>query len=124
VSVWTWTHVDPPPCEDGECSGPTSVSMGYRDRTGTFHGRVRSTRPECEPDRVVKLWKVTPGPNRLLDKTESDDDGRWKTAGFENAGGRYYATVARARVPMENTTFPATIICGVARSENVRVRYS
>ena len=45
--------------------------------TVIVYGKLRSPRPLCRNDMVVKLMRVRPGPDRLLAKDRTDSEGEY-----------------------------------------------
>ena len=119
VALWTWTHGDPPPCDSGNCPVDSRVTVSYRD--GVFGGSVHSDYPQCERDRVVKLWKERPGSDRLKDKDRTNADGDWRIRGFRSARGRHYVTVSQQYAGMQSSGLPTRLDCLADRSRVIRV---
>lgn len=57
---------------------------------GVYKGRVLSDTPKCIESRTVKVYSDT---GYLLDKDETDSEGRWQIAPL--IGKNYYAKVTR-----------------------------
>ncbi len=62
-----------------------------------FHGTLQSSKHACVKHRTVKLYRVKPGPDKVLKTDTSEDNGSWSTpVGKKLSSGGYYAkAVAR-----------------------------
>ena len=76
----------------------TSVTINFVDRPGPdiFRGRVSSPNPNCISDRTVRLFRVRPGADQLIDTDKSEDNGTWSIdVEGDPAPGDYYVRVTR-----------------------------
>ena len=57
----------------------TSVSINFVDRAGPdiFRGRVGSPNAACISDRTVRLYRVRPARDQLIDTDKSENNGSW-----------------------------------------------
>jgi hypothetical protein len=79
----------------------TSVTINFVDRPGPdiFRGRVMSPAPRCISDRNVRLFRVTPGADRFIDRDKSEDNGSWSIdVEGDPAPGDYYVRVVRKAI--------------------------
>jgi hypothetical protein len=95
----------------------THVTIGYGNIakvfTHEFSGKVQSPEDACKKDRKVRLYKLQPGPDDLVAKTDSKDNGRW-AIGNDIAEGRHYVKVTKA-------LGDGSDVCTRARSKNLKV---
>lgn len=72
---------------------PAEIEVLIRDNAPAFHGKVKSDEPECYQQRNVDLYKVKPGPNKLLGSDMTGNDGHWDILEdqFNLTSGVYYA---------------------------------
>jgi hypothetical protein len=75
------------------------------DNPPAFHGRVKSSKPACEQQRKVKLFKQRSGPDQLLGNDKSDNHGKWKIVVDPLTPGDYYAKVVRREEGTAGTIF-------------------
>jgi hypothetical protein len=67
----------------------TTVVVSFK--LPAFHGTLKSSKAACEKNRTVKLYKVKPGPDRMLKRGASNARGRWTTPiGNPVPSGSYY----------------------------------
>lgn len=81
--------------------------------THEFSGKVQSPEDACKKGRKVRLYKLQPGPDDLVAKTDSKDNGRW-AIGNDIAEGRHYVKVKKA-------LGDGSDVCQRARSKNLKV---
>lgn len=71
-----------------------------------FHGKVKSPNDACVQNRVVKLFKKRRnGGRRLLGKTHTNNDGKWKVIVDPLSSGAYRAVVKRRAEGTAGTVF-------------------
>lgn len=71
-----------------------------------FHGKVKSPNEACVQNRVVKLFKKRRnGGRRLLGKTHTNGDGKWKVIVDPLSSGVYRAVVKRREEGAAGTIF-------------------
>ena len=61
-----------------------------------YHGKVRSPKPDCVPDRRVLLYEKVPGPDGRYGRHQTDLGGKWTieiSPGDLEPGQKYYAVV-------------------------------
>jgi hypothetical protein len=100
VSVWTWTHGDPPPdmCgPDQVCWG--RVSIKYEPGDHRFHGRIAREHGSCGTGSVT-LRKKQSGDSREIFEAQISGQ-RWEVKFERRVRGHFYATLSRTRT----TTF-------------------
>ena len=99
VVIWNWSQRG---CDDTGAQAScvehaTQITIDFRRRKGTFEGSVIS--PDyspCQVGRIVKLFKRTrSGGKSLKATTQTDENGYWKTGGFSDSHGRYFAVTPR-----------------------------
>lgn len=85
---------------DGCPDATRTLSIGYVKAKGQFFGWLASpTAPPCKAFKVVRLWKVQPGPDLLYARATTSSTGKWVvTKGFRY-GSAYYATTPRVLQP-------------------------
>lgn len=105
------------PASAGADTVDTHVSIGYGNIakviTHEFSGKVQSPEAACKKDRKIRLYELQPGPDDLLAKTDSKDNGRW-AIGNDTADGRHYVKVRKA-------LGDGSDVCKRARSKNLKV---
>jgi hypothetical protein len=94
--------------------GTASVEITIKMSAPIFHGKVTSSRDECSAKRVVYLYRVKDGPNKLLGTDGTNGQGQWKILEdqFTLKPGVYYA-----KAPKLNLESGAT--CLADKSDNV-----
>ena len=99
---------------DGCPDAARTLSIGYYKAKGQFFGWLASpTAPPCKSGKLVKLWKVRPGPDLLYARATTSSTGKWVvTKGFRY-GSAYYATAPRVLQPDVAT-------CLAAQSQKLR----
>jgi hypothetical protein len=90
-----------------------STSTTLRWRSAAWHGRVGSSAAKCRPARVVKVYRVRSGPDRLVRSARTRADGSWRAA-MTRRSGRYYAVVVRKVIP-------GVAECATGRSRTLRL---
>jgi hypothetical protein len=71
-----------------------------------FHGKVKSPNDACVQDRVVKLFKKRRnGGRKLLGKTHTNDEGKWKVLVDPLKSGLYRSVVKRRAEGTAGTIF-------------------
>lgn len=71
-------------------SNSTTIVVSLK--TPAFHGTLKSAKSACATDRTVKLYRVTPGPDKLLGTDRSDAKTKWSIPlGKKLIAGSYYA---------------------------------
>jgi hypothetical protein len=78
------------------------------------HGRIISGRSFCKANRVVRLFRVRPGPNRLLATDRSDSEGEYRFIRHPRRDQRVYTRI-RAR---SSTSYGHSHNCAADRSRN------
>jgi hypothetical protein len=78
------------------------------------HGRIISGRSFCKANRVVRLFRVRPGPNRLLATDRSDSEGEYVFIRHPRRDQRVYTRI-RAR---SSNGYGHSHNCAAARSRN------
>jgi hypothetical protein len=78
------------------------------------HGRIISGRSFCKVNRVVRLFRVRPGPNRLLATDRSDSEGEYVFIRHPRRDQRVYTRI-RAR---SFNTYGHSHNCAADRSRN------
>jgi hypothetical protein len=78
------------------------------------HGRIISGRSFCKVNRVVRLFRVRPGPDRLLAADRSDSDGEYVFIRHPRRDQRVYTRI-RAR---SSTSYGHSHNCAADRSRN------
>lgn len=78
------------------------------------HGRIISGRNFCKVNRVVRLFRVRPGPNRLLATDRSDSEGEYVFSRHPRRDQTLYTRI-RAR---SSTSYGHSHNCAAARSRN------
>jgi hypothetical protein len=91
------------------------TTVGMSEKFPAFHGKLHSSNYYCVADRKVKLYReARSGPDKLLGKDVSEDDGTWSIPiGDRLIGGSYYATVAA----MAKSSTEATLTCKAGKSQ-------
>ena len=74
----------------------SEVTIRYNADKEQFHGRVSSERPSCERNRVVVVFRDTPGEDVEVGRDRTNENGFWKVEAT-NPQGDFYAR-ARRRV--------------------------
>ena len=77
----------------------TTVTIRFIDRPGPdlFRGRVTSPNNNCIEDRGIRLFRVIPGPDQLIDTDDSEDNGAWDIdVEGDPVPGDYYVRATRA----------------------------
>ena len=77
----------------------TSVSINFVDRAGPdiFRGRVGSPNAACISDRTVRLYRVRPARDQLIDTDKSENNGSWSIdVEGDPAPGDYYVRIPRS----------------------------
>jgi hypothetical protein len=95
---------------------PTSVTIRFVDRPGPdiFRGRVSSPNANCIENRAVRLFRVLPARDQLIDTDKSEDNGSWLIdVEGDPVPGDYYVRVTR-RVIGAN-------VCAAAMSATIPV---
>lgn len=105
------------PAPAGAATIDTHVTIDYGNIAKVFvrefSGKVQSPEDACKKDRKVRLYKLQPGPDDLVAKTDSKDNGRW-AIGNDIAEGRHYVKVTKA-------LGDGSDVCTRARSKNLKV---
>ncbi len=71
-------------------SNSTTIVVSLK--TPAFHGTLKSAKSACATNRTVKLYRVTPGPDKLLGTDTSDAKTKWSIPlGKKLIAGSYYA---------------------------------
>jgi hypothetical protein len=78
------------------------------------HGRIISGRSFCKVNRVVRLFRVRPGPNRLLATDISDSEGEYVFIRHPRRDQRVYTRI-RAR---SSSSYGHSHNCAADRSRN------
>jgi hypothetical protein len=78
------------------------------------HGRIISGRSFCKANRVVRLFRVRPGPNRLLATDRSDNEGEYVFIRHPRRDQTLYTRI-RAR---SSTSYGHSHNCAADRSRN------
>jgi hypothetical protein len=78
------------------------------------HGRIISGRSFCKANRVVRLFRVRPGPNRLLATDRSDSEGEYRFIRHPRRDQRVYTRI-RAR---SSSSYGHSHNCAADRSRN------
>jgi hypothetical protein len=79
--------------------GPASGATGSKTqvvvslKTPAFHGSLKVAKAGCEVGRTVRLYRVGPGPDKVLKRSTSNREGRWSTP-IRLHSGSYYAKAA------------------------------
>jgi hypothetical protein len=97
---------------------PATVTIRYSSRLDRFQGAVVDNRDECARDRVAVLKRVRRGQDRIMWRAATGPRGRWKSADFPRAHGKFYA-VLKEKIFESNGTF---LLCERDRSVTIRVR--
>jgi hypothetical protein len=87
-----------------------------RERIIIF-GKIHSGRLFCRNNRVVRLFRVRPGPDRLLATDRSDREGEYAFALRPRRDRRVYTRIGR----LSFTNYPHSHVCRSARSNNQRI---
>lgn len=78
----------------------TESSFGFFSGSpDAFLGDISSSNRACEPKRSVKVFLKTPGRDKLIGADRSDAGGQWIIETPSAASARYYAKVAKRRLP-------------------------
>jgi hypothetical protein len=80
-------------------------------------GKVRSGRLFCRNDRVVRLFRVRRGPDRLLATDRSDREGEYRFGLRPRRDQRVYTRIGR----LSRITYQHSHVCRKARSNNQRI---
>lgn len=75
-------------------SAGARVTVGYKAAAHDFVGKVFSGRYTCWVDRTVRVFKVRPGPDRLIGVDTTNLSGGWRIP-RANPHGNFYARVQR-----------------------------
>ncbi|HEV2757345.1 MAG TPA: hypothetical protein VG318_16390 [Actinomycetota bacterium] len=75
-------------------TGWSATLIGYDSDKGRFFGRVGSTVENCAIDRRVKVRKHTSAGFKVVGRTRSNAEGRWRLS-KPNAKGTYSAVVVK-----------------------------
>ena len=92
---------------------PRSLTLKRRLAADLWVGRMRSKSHYCRVGERVRLYRLRPGPDRLLAGPRTRESGRWRADGNLEPG-RYEAVAARS-------VYPRVGICGPARSKVVEI---
>jgi len=85
-------------------SNSTTIVVSLK--TPAFHGTLKSAKSACTTNRTVKLYRETPGPDKLLGTDKSNAKTKWSIPlGKKLIAGSYYAKA------------PAKGSCGPAKSK-------
>lgn len=77
-----------------------------RETFPAFHGKVKSPNGACTQNRTVKLFKKRRnGGRRLLGRTHTGNDGKWKVIVDPLSSGAYRAVVKRREEGAAGTIF-------------------
>ncbi|HEY5052895.1 MAG TPA: hypothetical protein VII45_05740 [Solirubrobacterales bacterium] len=80
--------------KSGLTSYPTSIFIS--EKFPAFHGRLHSSNKFCIAERPVKVYRETPGPDKLLGSERSEGDGYWQVPiGRKLTSGVYYSRAPR-----------------------------
>ncbi|MGI9557157.1 MAG: hypothetical protein ACR2N5_04360 [Solirubrobacterales bacterium] len=108
----------------GERAGASGSATKYgtklriSERFPAFHGRVKSSAPECL-DRVVKLFEARFGKkNKKLGRDRTNSKGKWRVILDPLTTGSYYAKVPKSRGTDESGD---RYVCKKDRSKTVFV---
>jgi hypothetical protein len=93
----------------------------YRDRVTIgrapdLHGSVISSRAGCEKRRLVRIYRVDPGPDGLLASTRTSSTGRWQYLS-PSLNGDFYARIGVRVVRYRGHRH----VCGSSTARPVRV---
>lgn len=83
----------------------------------SFHGRVVSEKAACEKQRKVRIYREQSGPDGLLAKTATGDDGRWEYL-VTQLTGDFYAKIRRSDIGSAGHEH----VCKGDRSNSVHVQ--
>ncbi len=88
--------------------GTANVEITIQDSAPIFHGKVSSSRDECSAKRVVYLFRVKNGPDKLLGTDETNGQGQWKILQdqFTLKPGVYYAKAPKLNLESGATCLP------------------
>lgn len=81
-------------------------------------GKVRSSRGICREDRLVRLFRVRPGPNRLLATFVTNFFGDYRFARHPRRTQKVYTRIPR----LHEVSFGHDHLCRAARSRDLRIR--
>ena len=119
VSVWTWTHGDPPPnmCgSDQVCWG--RVTIEYESGDNRFHGRIRHENGSCGT-RSVTLRNRSADDN--VEIYEAQVSGlRWEVKMERRVRGRFHAVLSKTRTNTFYSDWPR-YPCAGDRSRVLRI---
>ena len=94
----------------------SEVTIRYNADRDRFQGRVISERPRCERNRMVVVFRDTPGRDQRVGADRTNQNGFWVVDdGFGR--GDFYARVRRR----ERKSADHTHICRADRSETITV---
>jgi hypothetical protein len=83
-------------------------------------GKVHSGRQLCKEDRVVRLFKVRPGADRLLARDRTDAEGEYGFVRRPGGDQRVYTRIGR----LHEVSYGHDHLCRAARSNNLRINVS
>ncbi len=72
----------------------SEVTITYNDAKERFQGRVSSERPRCEKNRLVVVFRDSPGEDAPVGSDMTNDNGFWAVEA-KNPRGDFYAKVFR-----------------------------
>jgi hypothetical protein len=82
-------------------SNSTTIVVSLK--TPAFHGTLKSAKSTCATNRTVKLYRETPGPDKLLGTDKSNAKTKWSIPlGKKLVAGSYYA-----KAPAKGSCKPA-----------------
>ncbi len=76
------------PAASASAATPTKVTVSLK--LPAFNGKVQSPKAACTKNRTVKLYRETPGPDKLLGTDKSNKKGKWSVPAKLKSG-NYYA---------------------------------
>jgi hypothetical protein len=72
-----------------------NLSIDYANAQEAFKGRLNSSEPACEEDgESVSVFRKRRGPDKLIGKDQTDDDGEYQESD-PGRDGRYYAKTGK-----------------------------
>lgn len=80
-------------------------------------GKVNTARALCREDRRVRLFRVRPGADRLLDSDRTDSEGEYGFTRRPGADQRVYTRIGR----LHEISYGHDHLCRAARSDNLRI---
>jgi hypothetical protein len=95
----------------------STVTIKYGHVRHAFVGRVSSPRVLCVAGRTVKVFKVIPGPNRLIGIDATNARGRYAVP-RQHPRGFFYARVIRS----DTESYGHSHLCRGDRSPTIHVR--